>query len=105
MRRRPRKRRGSTAGSHKGAVKTAKYEGQGFANNDPDISFSLTGENGDRAQLRFSRHDKELLAVTFNAGMKDMDVAEQEAEDFAKRAEEYLRQHPTHKPMKSNRLD
>ena len=37
---------------------------------------------------------KELLAVTFNAGMKDMDVAEQEAEDFAKRAEEYLRQHP-----------
>lgn len=81
-------------GAIKGAVKTAKYEGQGFTNNDPDISFSLTGENGDRAQLRFSRHDKELLAVTFNAGMKDMDVAEQEAEDFAKRAEEYLRQHP-----------
>lgn len=52
------------------------------------------GKMGDRAQLRFSRHDKELLAVTFNAGMKDMDVAEQEAEDFAKRAEEYLRQHP-----------
>lgn len=48
------------------------------------ISPSASGENGTGPSLRFSRHDKELLAVTFNAGMKDMDVAEQAAEDFAK---------------------
>lgn len=81
-------------GAIKGSVRLAEYGGQGYTNNDPDICFNLTGEGGDRAQLRFSRYDRELLAVTFDAGMRDMDISEQEAADFAKRAEEYFRQNP-----------
>ena len=81
-------------GAIKGSVNKVEYAGQGVVNNDPDIFFNLTGESGDRAQLRFSRYDKELLGVTFDAGMKDMDVALQEAEDAAKRAAEYFKQHP-----------
>lgn len=81
-------------GAIKGAVSKVEYQGQGMANNDPDIFFNLTGEGGDRAHLRFSRHDKALLGVTFDAGMKEMDVSEQQAEDFAKRAEAYFEQNP-----------
>lgn len=77
-----------------GAVSKVEYQGQGMANNAPDIFFNLTGEGGDRAQLRFSRHDKALLGITFDAGMKEMDVSEQQAEDFAKRAEAYFEQNP-----------
>lgn len=75
-------------------VKTVTYEGQGMANNDPDIFFNLTGENGERAQIRFSRFDKALLGVTYDIGMKEMDVAIKNSEDFAKRAEEYFKQNP-----------
>lgn len=81
-------------GAIKGNVQKVEYEGQGVVNNDPDIFFNLTGESGDRVQLRFSRHDKEFLGVIFDAGMKEMDVSEQAAEEFAKRAEEYFKQHP-----------
>lgn len=81
-------------GAIKGAVNKVEYGGQGVGNNDPDIYFNLTGDGGDRAQMRFSRYDKELLGVTFDAGMRDMDIAEQEAEDAAKRAAEYFEQHP-----------
>lgn len=78
----------------KSNIKSIEYEGQGIANNDPDIFFNITAENGERAQLRFSRYDRELLAVTFDAGMKEMDVSIKNAEDFAKRSEEYFRQNP-----------
>lgn len=78
----------------KSNIKSIEYEGQGVSNNDPDIFFNITAENGERAQLMFSRYDKELLAITFDAGMKEMDVAIKNAEDFAKRSEEYFRQNP-----------
>lgn len=81
-------------GAIKGTVNQVEYEGQGVTCNDPDIFFNLTGQGGDRAQLRFSRYDKELLGITFDAGMKEMDVSERNAEDFAKRAEEYFKQNP-----------
>lgn len=81
-------------GAIKGSVKSVDQKGQGLTNNDPNIFFSLTGEQGDRAQIKFSRHDRELLAVIFDAGMKDMDISIQEADDFDKRSEEYFKQNP-----------
>lgn len=81
-------------GAIKGSINKVEYSGQGRSGNDPTISFNLTGEGGDRAQLVFSRHDKELLGIVYDAGMKDMDISEQEALEFEKRAAEYLKQHP-----------
>lgn len=82
------------SGAIQGNVKTVEYAGQGMAGNDPEISFDITGENGQRARLQFSRYDKALLAVVYDAGVKQMEVDVINAEDFAKRAEEYFRLHP-----------
>lgn len=81
-------------GAVQGKVKTVDYAGQGTSNNDPDIFFNITGEGGERAQLRFSRFDQELLGVTFDPGMKEMDVSIRDAEEFAKRAEAYFKLNP-----------
>lgn len=81
-------------GAIKDSINKVEYAGQGLSNNDPTISFNLTGEGGDRAQLIFSRHDKELLGIVYEAGMKDMDISEQEALELEKRAAEYSKQHP-----------
>lgn len=81
-------------GAIKGSVNKVEYAGQGKSGNDPFIMFDLTGEGGDRARLRFSRYDKEMIGVTFDAGMKDFEIADKEAEEAAKRAAEYFEQHP-----------
>lgn len=49
-----------------GTVASVKYNCQGTQNDDPDITFDITGENGEVAQLTFSRYDKALLNITFN---------------------------------------
>ena len=53
-----------------GAVKSVKYNGQGYSNNDPTVSIDITGENGEIALLTFSRYDKELLGIVYNAPYK-----------------------------------
>ena len=75
-------------------VLTVEYAGQGLANNDPDISFLVTGQNGERARVMLSRHDKALLGIIYEAGMQEMDVAEKNAEAFAARAQAYFEAHP-----------
>ena len=53
-----------------GAVAAADYNGQGYSNNDPTITFNLRGENGEVASLTFSRYDKALLGISYNAGFR-----------------------------------
>lgn len=53
-----------------GAVASVEYNCQGYGNNDPDITFNIKGENGEVASMTFSRYDKALLAVSYNAEYK-----------------------------------
>ena len=53
-----------------GAVKSVKYNGQGYSNNVPTVSIDITGENGEIALLTFSRYDKELLGIVYSAPYK-----------------------------------
>lgn len=53
-----------------GAVASVEYNCQGYSNNDPDITFNIKGENGEGASMTFSRYDKALLAVSYNAEYK-----------------------------------
>ena len=50
-----------------GAVKSVKYNGQGYSNNDPTVFIDITGENGEIALLTFSRYDKDLLGIVYSA--------------------------------------
>ncbi|MCM3041508.1 hypothetical protein M3201_17580 [Paenibacillus motobuensis] len=52
------------------SVKSVEYNGQGYSNNDPTISFDITGENGEIALMTFSRYDKELLGISYNTEYK-----------------------------------
>lgn len=62
------------AGAIQGAVKTAKYEGQGVTKNgEYYVSIRVTGENGDETILKISRYDKELTAVSYNIDVKEID--------------------------------
>lgn len=70
-----------------GTVASVEYNCQGYGNNDPDITFNIKGENGEVASMTFSRYDKALLAVSYNAGYKyTVDYVkqlEQQAQDAA----------------------
>lgn len=68
-----------------GTVASVEYNCQGYGNNDPDITFNIKGENGEVASMTFSRYDKALLAVSYNAEdqytLKTMERIEQETKD------------------------
>lgn len=68
-----------------GAVASVEYNCQGFKNNDPDITFNIKGKNGEVSSMTFSRYDKALLAISYNAEfqytLKTMEKIEQEAKD------------------------
>lgn len=61
-----------------GAVASVEYNCQGYGsndpwgdgNNDPDITFVIKGENGELASMTFSRYDKALLGISYNAEYK-----------------------------------
>lgn len=61
-------------GAIQSAVKTVEYDGQGAKNNDPNISFIVTGDGGERAIVSLSLHDKKLVSITFEAGVKEMEA-------------------------------
>jgi hypothetical protein len=68
-----------------GAVASVEYNCQGYNNNDPDITFNIKGENGEVASMTFSRYDKALLAISYNAQeqytLKYIEKMEQESKD------------------------
>ncbi len=72
-----------------GPVKSAEYTGQGYSNNDPDISFEIKGENGEAALMSLSRYDKELLGVIYDAHYK-FDLANEEK--YQKEFEEKIKE-------------
>jgi hypothetical protein len=64
-------------------VVSAEYNGQGYSINDQSISFNIKGENGEVALMSFSRYDKALLGISYNAGyrytLEEIQRIEQEA--------------------------
>ena len=53
-----------------GTVTSVEYNCQGYGSNDPDITFVIKGENGELASMTFSRYDKALLGISYNAKFK-----------------------------------
>ncbi|MBU5438375.1 hypothetical protein KQI42_10165 [Tissierella sp. MSJ-40] len=66
-------------------IKSVKYNGQGYSNNDPTISVDVAGENGEIALMTFSRYDKALLGIEYNGSYKP---AMESHEKFVKEAQE-----------------
>ena len=70
-----------------GAVASVEYNGQGYSDNDPSISFNIKGENGEVALMTFSRYDKALLGIGYSASYKytleQIKKFEQKAKDAA----------------------
>ena len=71
------------------AVTSAVYNCQGYSNNDPDITFVIKGDNGELASMTFSRYDKALLGISYNAeyqyAVEYMNQLEQRAQSAAQR--------------------
>jgi hypothetical protein len=53
-----------------GTVESVEYNCQGYSDNDPHITFVIKGENGEFASMSFSRYDKALLGISYNAKYK-----------------------------------
>lgn len=53
-----------------GEIVSVAYNGQGYSNNDPSISFDIIGENDQIALMTLSRHDKALLGISYPAAYK-----------------------------------
>lgn len=51
----------------KGAVSRVEYGCQGYAGNDPQITFDVYGEKGEKLSLSFSRYDKVFTGAIFDA--------------------------------------
>lgn len=69
-------------------VTSVEYNCQGYSNNDPDITFVIKGDNGEVASMTFSRYDKALIGISYNAEYKYaveyMKQLEQQAQSAAK---------------------
>lgn len=77
------------------AVKSVKYNCQGYSDNDPDISVDIAGENGEIALMTFSRYDKVLLGIAYNSLYKpSLENAEKYREEMQKKAEEIKKSNP-----------
>lgn len=70
-----------------GAVALVEYNCQGYSSNDPDITLKIKGENGETASMTFSRYDKALLSISYNAEykytLKQIERIEQEMKERA----------------------
>lgn len=59
-----------------GKAASSEYGCQGYSNNDPDITIEVTGINGERALLSFSRYDQKFKGVIYDASLKISEPAE-----------------------------
>lgn len=66
-----------------GEVASVEYVSQGHTSSNygsnPDITFMVKSEGGERAQLTFSRYNKQLLSVEYDGWLKDMQLKEDAA--------------------------
>ncbi len=88
---------------------SAEYNGQGYANNDPTITINIKGKNGEVACIKFSRHDKALLAVSYNTEyqytLKTLKKIEQETKDrAAQRQKSAVSASRSHSPSLENSI-
>ena len=60
-----------------GDVQAAEYQSQGYSGNDPSIAVEVTGVNGEKAHLDFSRYDKQLIGLSYDAERKISEPAMQ----------------------------
>lgn len=49
-----------------GPVKSVEYGCQGYGSNNPDITMEVYGENGQQANITFSRYNQRLLGIITN---------------------------------------
>lgn len=68
-------------------VASVEYQGQGYTQNDPDVMLEIKGENGEVAQVVFSRYDKALKSISYHASyqytLKEMERLEQELQQLS----------------------
>ncbi|RUS48880.1 hypothetical protein [Cohnella sp. AR92] len=66
-----------------GKFASVEYVSQGYTSSNygsnPDITFMVKSEGGERAQLTFSRYNKQLLSVEYDGWLKDMQPREDAA--------------------------
>jgi hypothetical protein len=66
-----------------GRISSVEYVSQGYTSNhfgkNPDIAMLVKAENGQQAQVRFSRYNKELLAVEYDGWLEDAKILEEQA--------------------------
>ena len=71
-----------------GDILTAEYQSQGYSGNDPSLAVEVTGVNGEKAHLDFSRYDKQLIGLGYDAERKISEPALQKLlEELEKKAE------------------
>lgn len=54
----------------KAAVGRVEYNCQGYSSNDPDITFYVYDENGERVNITFSRYDKTFKGIEFESSIR-----------------------------------
>jgi len=62
-------------------VADAVYGSQGYGGNNPDISIEVTGENGQRAIITFSRYNQKLLGIITDASREVTEKAMENLEN------------------------
>ena len=62
-------------------IKSIEYEGQGYANDNPDIQIKAKDIDGNETQLSFSRYDKKLLQVCYDNWVKNVELLEEKYEN------------------------
>lgn len=78
-----------------GKAASSEYGCQGYSNNDPDITIEVTGTNGDRALLSFSRYDQQFKGIVYDASLKISEPAEKaSAMKASEKAQETLEAMP-----------
>lgn len=55
-------------------VSKVEYNCQGYASNDPDITFYVYAEDGERVNITFSRYDKKVKGIMFEASIRIIEM-------------------------------
>jgi len=87
-----------------GKVASVEYSGQGFTTNrkgnkNADISFRVTSDKGEVAQISFSRYNKELLNMEYASWIEETDLLEKRIEADMEKMAKNINITDTNTPM------